>query len=54
MPDDEQQSTDHEERLKKLEKFQALMERLEVTINGSNGAVVFTKENAVIRIGVQT
>lgn len=54
MTDAEKESSDHERRIAELEEFKAKMERLEVTINGSNGAVEFTKQNAVIRIGVQT
>lgn len=55
MNDDGKKDADHEERLQKLEKFQALMERLEVQMaDGNNGAVVFTNQNAVIRVGTQT
>lgn len=54
MTDDGKETTDHEERLKELEEFKRKMERLEIQINGSNGAIVFTKDNAVLRIGTQT
>lgn len=44
----------HEERLAALEDFIEKVKRMEVQINGSNGAVIETKDNLVIRVGVQT
>lgn len=43
-----------QDRVAELEAFAEQMKRLEIQINGSNGAIVFTRDNAVIRIGTQT
>lgn len=53
LPDDVEHG-DLLPRVQELERKMALLERLQVQINGSNGDVVFTRDNAVIRIGNQT
>lgn len=41
--------------VEELKSFRDLLSRLEVQMaDGNNGAIVFTKDNAVIRIGTQT